>query len=176
MDRQAKTGVLTSLKGLFATKETVIVAHYAGLNAEAMTDLRRQMREAGAGLRVTKNRLVRRALKGTPHEGIADLFEGPTAIAHADDPVIPAKVLTSFAKAHESLVILGGSYGERRIDAKEVKTFAAIPPLNELRATIASMLATPARQIATVAQAPASTLARVFGAYAQTQPNETTPS
>lgn len=174
MDRKAKEAAVASFHELFAAGEAVIVAHYAGLDASAMTDLRRRMREAGAGFRVTKNRLVRRALEGTAHESLAGLFEGPTAIAYAADPVAPAKVLAGFAKDHESLVILGGGLGAQALDADAVRRYAALPSLEELRGRLLGMLTTPARRIATVARAPAGGLARLLRAYAEAK--ETTAS
>lgn len=174
MDRKAKEEAVASFRELFAAGETVIVTHYAGLDAAAVTDLRRRMREAGAGFRVTKNRLVRRALEGTPHEGLAALFEGPTAIAYAPDPVSPAKVLAGFARENESLVILGGGLGDQALDAAEVRRYATLPSLEELRGRILAMITTPARRIAVVAQGTAGGLARLLRAYAETK--ETTAS
>ena len=69
------------------------------------------MRANGASFRVAKNRLAVRALKGTPIEGIAHLFKGPTGIAVSDDPVAASKVAAAYAKDNEKLVILGGSVG-----------------------------------------------------------------
>lgn len=174
MDRKAKEEAVVWLRELFAAGETVIVAHYAGLNAAAITDLRRRMREAGAGFRVTKNRLVRRALDGTAQEHLRGLFEGPTAIAYAPEPVAPAKVLAAFERDHESFVILGGGLGAQPLDAAEVHRYATLPSLEELRGRLLGMLTTPARRLATVARGPAGGLARLLRAYAEAK--ETTPS
>ena len=124
------------------------------------------MREAGVTFRVTKNRLTKRALEGTPYAGIADMFTGPTAIAFSDDVVAPAKVAVEFSKEFESLVVVGGAMGEARLDADGVKALAALPSLDGLRAMIVRLVQAPAQKIASVVQAPAGQIARVISAYA----------
>lgn len=138
----------------------------SGLTVAEVTTLRRQMREAGAGFKVTKNRLARRALEGTKFAKLAPLFKGPTAVAYSTDPVAAAKVAISYANANEKLTIVGGAMGDTLLDPNGVKALATLPSLNELRAKLIGMLQTPATRVAQVLRAPAGQLARVFGAYA----------
>jgi large subunit ribosomal protein L10 len=132
-----------------------------------MTDLRAQMRAAGANFKVTKNRLTRLALDGTPYQSIADLFTGPTAMAYSSDPVAAAKVAVDFAKKNDKLVIQGGALGEQVLDVDGVKALATLPSLDELRAKIVGMVNTPATRIAGVLQAPGGQIARVLHAKSQ---------
>ncbi len=81
MDRVQKEQLVATLNGLFSSTNLVVVACPIGLTVAQATDLRRQMRAAGAGYKVTKNRLTRLALKGTKFEPLSELFTGPTAIA-----------------------------------------------------------------------------------------------
>ena len=166
MDRAQKTELVTSLNGVFADAGVVVVTHYIGLSVPEMSDLRARMADAGASFKVTKNRLAKLALEGTPASGISELFQGPTAIAYSKDPVAAPKVAAGFAKENEKLVILGGTMGETVLDANGVKALASLPSLDELRGKIVGMLNTPATRIAGVLQAPAGQVARVLGAYA----------
>jgi large subunit ribosomal protein L10 len=125
------------------------------------------MREAGAGVKVAKNRLAKLALKGTNAEGIGDLLKGPTVIAYSKDPVAAAKVAVDFAKTNEKLVILGGAMGKTTLDQEGVKALASMPSLDELRAKLVGMISTPATRVAQVLSAPAGQVARVVGAYAK---------
>jgi len=143
------------------------VAHYAGLNVADMTALRARMREAGASVRVAKNRLAKLALKGTDAETIADLLQGPTMIAFSNDPVAAPKVAADFAKTHQNLVILGGAMGSTSLDPDGVKALAALPSLDELRAKLVGMISTPATRIAQVLSAPGGQVARVISAYSE---------
>lgn len=167
MDRAEKSEMVSTLNGVFANAGVVVVAHYSGLNVSQMTALRGRMRDAGASLKVAKNRLAKLALKGTEAEHISELFQGPTVIAYSDDPVAATKVAAEFAKANEKFVLLGGAMGATILDAKGVEALASLPSLDELRARLVGMIQTPATRIAGVLQAPAGQLARVFGAYAR---------
>ena len=166
MDRAEKSQLVEDLGSVFKDTGVVVVAHYTGLSVAEMTSLRAQMREAGAGMRVAKNRLVKLALKGTDVEHVSDLFQGPTVIAYSDDPVAAPKIAVEFAKGNEKLVILGGAMGTTNLDAEGVKALAALPSLDELRGKLVGLLVAPATKVAQVLAAPAGQVARVVGAYA----------
>tara|TARA_A100001037_G_scaffold286584_1_gene295119 strand:- start:566 stop:958 length:393 start_codon:yes stop_codon:yes gene_type:complete len=124
------------------------------------------MREAGAGYKVTKNRLAKLALAGTPYEPITDLFSGPTAIAYSADPVAAARVAVNYSKDNDKLIVVGGAMGDTLLDEDAVKALASLPSLDELRGKLVGLLNAPATKVAGVLQAPGGQLARVVGAYA----------
>lgn len=165
MNRMEKEEVVIGLNRTLNKAAAVIVTHYRGLNVTEMNELRGKMREAGAEFRVTKNRLVRLALDGTPYVSLAEMFEGPVAIAYSDDVVAPAKTCVNFAKRNDKLVVLGGAMGETVLDADAVKDLASLPSLDELRGKIIGLLNAPATKVAGVLQAPAGQLARVIDAH-----------
>jgi large subunit ribosomal protein L10 len=167
VDKTQKAEVVEDLNGVFANAGSVVVAHYKGLTVAELSDLRTRMRAAGASFRVAKNRLAVRALKGTPIEGISDLFKGPTGIAVSNDPVAASKVAAAYAKDNDKLIILGGSVGTTTLDANGVKALATLPSLDQLRGKIVGLLVAPATKIAGIVQAPAGQLARVIGAYSK---------
>lgn len=170
MDRQQKKQAVEDLRTIFKENELVLVVRQPkGLTVAESTDLRRKMREGDAFFKVAKNRLAKIALKDTPCEQIADLFSGPTAIAYSKDPVMPAKVAVDFANDNEKLEICGASMGGKFLSVQEVKALAKLPSLDELRAKIISVIQTPATRIAGVTAAPAGGLARVFGAYGNSE-------
>jgi large subunit ribosomal protein L10 len=167
VDRAEKGELVSTLNQVFQNTGVVVVAHYSGLSVADMTALRSRMRNAGASLKVAKNRLVKIALKGTDIEHISGLFQGATVIAYSDDPVAAPKVAAEFAKANEKFVVLGGAMGQTNLDPKGVEALASLPSLDELRAKIVGMIMTPATRIAGVLQAPAGQLARVVAAHAK---------
>jgi large subunit ribosomal protein L10 len=166
MERAQKAEAVDALKGVFAGSGSVVVAHYAGLTVAEMTSLRVRMRDAGAQVKVVKNRLAKIALKGMPGEGAAGLFTGPVAIAFASDPVSAPKAAVDFAKTNEKLVVIGGFMGDKVLDQNAVKSLATLPSLDELRGKLVGLIQAPAQKLAAIAQAPASQLARVINAYA----------
>ena len=167
MDRAEKRELVTGLNDAFKGAGSVVVAHYAGITVAQMNDLRTKMRSAGGTVKVAKNRLARIALQGTGSEGIIDLFKGQTLVAYSDDPITAPKVASDFAKGNEKLIILGGAMGSTALNADGVKALAALPSLDELRARLVGMIATPATRIAQIVNAPAASVARVIGAYAR---------
>lgn len=167
MDRSQKEELVTSLQQALSEIACVVVTHQTGMTVEEVTDLRRQMRAAGAGFKVTKNRLARRALAGTKFERLSPMFSGPTAIAFSRDPVAAAKVAVEFANKNDKLRIIGGGLNEQQLDAEGVKSLATLPSLDQLRARLLGMLQTPATRIAAVLQAPGGQIARVLSAHAK---------
>ena len=150
MDRAEKSELVATLNQVFKDTGTVVVAHYAGLSVADMTAFRGKMRDAGAGVKVAKNRLAKLALKGTDVETIADLLKGPTVVAYSRDPVAAAKVAIDFAKTNEKLVVKAGAHAGKALDAKGVKALAAIPSREVLIAQIAGMLRSPIQRLAGV--------------------------
>ena len=167
MDRAAKSELVTTLNDVFANTAVVVVAHYKGLTVADMQKLRAQMKQAGATVKVAKNRLAKIALEGTDVSSIQPLLKGPTLIAYSADPVSAPKVAVDFAKGNDKLVILGGAMGATALNPDGVRSLATLPSLDELRAKIIGLVNAPATKLAQLANAPAAKLARVFAAYAK---------
>lgn len=167
MDRAQKAEAVAELQKTFSETEAVVVTQNLGLNASQASDLRVRMRNEGVNFKVSKNRLVLRALKGTRFEGIGPMLKGPVGIATSQDSVAAAKVAANFAKDNEQLVIIGGALGDKLLDKAEIEALSKLPSLDELRGKLVGLLQAPAQRLATLSQAPAAQVARVIGAYAQ---------
>lgn len=153
MNREEKKQLLNDLNELFNASELVVVSHYKGLTVAEVSELRNAIRNAGAGFRVTKNRIAKLALKGTKFEGLTELFNGPTAIAFANDPISACKACVEFAKTNEKLVVIGGAMGTGVLSVDEINRLASIPSMDELRAKLIGLLQAPAAQLARVTKA-----------------------
>ncbi len=167
MDRTEKREFVAELNQALSGTSMIVVTRNAGLTVAEATNLRRKMRDSGSTFKIAKNRLANLALEGTQFDGIRPLLKGPTALAWSMDPVAVAKAAVEFAKTNEKFVLVGGALGSQTLDADGVKALAELPSLDELRARLVGMIATPATRIAGVLQAPAGQLARVFGAFAK---------
>ena len=167
MDRAQKEKTVAGLREVFESANLVVVTQFSGLTVAEATDLRSKMREAGANFQVTKNRLALRALEGTTFKDISGLFTGATAIAYSKDAVAAARITVEYAKKNNKLVVVGGALEGDILDVDRVKALAALPSLDELRGQLVGLIQTPATRIASVVQAPAGQLARVFNAYAE---------
>ena len=167
MKRSEKKDFVQKLKDEFNNSTSVIVAQYSGLTVNESESLRKEMRANGAKFKVTKNRLTKIALTGTPYESIEDLFTGPTAIAYSSDPVAPARVSVEFEKKFENFKILGGSYEGEKIDNAKINFLATLPSLDQIRAKLLGLLNAPAQKIASITQAPGGQLARLINARSE---------
>ena len=166
MERAEKKQAIDDLSEVFKGTSVAIVAHYSGLSVAQMQVLRKQMKQAGAAVKVSKNRLAKIALEGTDVVSIGSLLKGPTVIATSKDPVAAPKVAIEFAKTNEQFVILGGAMGKTVLNPDGVKALASLPSLDELRGKIVGLLVAPATKLAQLTNAPAAKLARVVQAYA----------
>ena len=164
MNRQEKAELIETLQTTLNASSTVVVTHQVGMTVAESSDLRAKMREAGAGFKVTKNRIAKLALNDTPHSALESLFTGPTAIGTSADPVAAAKVLVEYAKGNDKLTIVGGSMDGKSLDKAGVEALAKLPSLDELRGKLVGILQAPAAKLARVAQAPAGKVARVIKA------------
>lgn len=166
MDRSQKADLVTELKQVFTETSVVVVTRNLGLSVAQSTDLRLKMRDAGAQFKVAKNRLALIALEGSKYSPIGDLLTGPTALATSIDPVAAAKVAVDFAKTTDRFEIIGGAMGDTILDVAGIKALAALPSLDQLRATLVGLIQAPATKIVRTVSEPGAQLARVFGAYA----------
>ncbi len=165
MTREQKKAEVVALNERFANDEIVVVTHYDGLTVKDLQELRADLRKEGASFKVTKNNLVKIALKGTKFEGISDLFTGPVGIATSSDPVAAAKVTHKFAKGNDNLKILGGALGEQVLDVQGIEALAKLPSLDEVRSKLVGLVQAPATKLAGLMQAPARELVGVTAAY-----------
>ena len=161
MDRTQKADMVDWIGGVF-DKNAVVVIGNGGLTVSEMTELRRELTNAGAGMRVVKNRLAKIAITGKPSEKISDLFKGPTAIAFSEDPVGAAKAVDKYAKKNEKLKILGGSMGAETMDANGVKALASMPSREELLGQIVQTIMSPAANLVSAITAPGAQLAGIL--------------
>ncbi|MCE0504483.1 MULTISPECIES: 50S ribosomal protein L10 [unclassified Roseivivax] len=162
MDRAQKEKVVEELGQIFESSGVVVVAHYEGLTVAQMQDLRGRARDAGASVRVAKNRLAKIALEGKQCESITQYLEGMTVLTYSEDPVAAAKVVEDFAKDNAKLQILGGAMGGDHLDRAGVEAVSKMPSRDELIAQIASCIGAPASNIAGAIGAPASNIASIL--------------
>jgi large subunit ribosomal protein L10 len=145
---QQKQESVTQVSAQLATAQAIIVAEYRGLGVGAMTGLRAKARGAGVYLRVLKNTLARRAVKGTQFEKLSEQMSGPLIYGFAQDPIAGAKVLADFAKDNEHFVIKGGVMPNALMTAKDVKVLATMPGRQELLAKLVGTMQAPIVKLA----------------------------
>jgi large subunit ribosomal protein L10 len=168
LTRTQKEEQIVELNEKFSRAKSVYVADYRGLSVAAADDLRQRIRKEGAGdfeYRVAKNSVLRRAVVDLDVAGLANHFEGPSAIAISfGDPVGLAKILSDFAKDHEVFEIKGGVVDGEVVDTEQIAALAKLPSMDALRGTIIGLVLAPATKLVRLIVEPGAQLARLVEA------------
>jgi large subunit ribosomal protein L10 len=150
LNRNEKSAVVAEVSAQAAKSQTLALAEYRGLTVEHLNKLRKEAREKGVYLHVLKNTLARRAVAGTPFEVASEGMVGPLIYGFSEDAVAAAKVIADFAKGNDKLVIKGGAYAGKALNADGVKALASVPSREVLISQIAGLLKSPIQRFAAV--------------------------
>ena len=156
LNKSEKQTVVADVAAQAARSQTLALAEYRGLTVAHLDVLRKQAREKGVYLHVLKNTLARRAVAGTPFEVASESMVGPLIYGFSEDAVAAAKVLSDFAKGNDKLIVKGGAYAGKSLNAEGVKSLASIPSKEVLLAQLLGLM-----------QSPISRIARVLAAIAE---------
>ncbi len=156
MNLKEKKKIVEDLHEKLLKSKIVIVTDYKGLNVATINDLRSKLREAEVEFKVVKNSLLTRAAKETDVELIEKDFTGPSAIALSyDDPVAPAKVLTTFAASNNMLDIKAGVLKGKVLDLSAIIALSKLPAREVILAQLlSSMIGIPTALVRTLNEVP----------------------
>ena len=160
--KQYKIDQVAEIESHIESHAGVFVVNYKGLTVKQAQELRHQLREVGAEMKVYKNNLARIALKNQNQPEIDDLLKGPVAyVFYETEPVEAAKILKDFAvKAKDVLEVKGGISEGKAVTAEDVKAIAELPTKEQLLGQIAGLINGFARDIAVCVNGVSSGLAR----------------
>ena len=146
-----KQAEVAEIQAKLEKSQSVVFYDYRGLTVSEVTALRNKMREAGVEYRVLKNTMVRRAAENLGIEGVAEVLEGPTAVAFGyEDPVAPAKIFVDFIKEAKKTELKGGILAGKAIDVNAVKGLAELPSKEALYAKVLGTMLAPITSLAVV--------------------------
>ena len=162
MNRKQKKELVESLHKIFLDSQSIIVTHINGLTVSETTNLRSNMRDANCKFKVTKNKIVKLALKNTNFEHLDSLFTGPTAIGTSEDAIAAAKVLFNFTKKTEKIRIIGGGVEKKSLTVDEITNLASLPSLDEVRSMFIGLLMAGPTKLVRIIKEPPSRIARIL--------------
>ena len=162
MNRKQKKELVESLHKTFLESQSIIVTHINGLTVSETTNLRSNMRDANCKFKVTKNKIVKLALKNTNFEHLDSLFTGPTAIGTSEDAIAAAKVLFNFTKKTEKIRIIGGGVEKKSLTVDEITNLASLPSLDEVRSMFIGLLMAGPTKLVRIIKEPPSRIARIL--------------
>jgi large subunit ribosomal protein L10 len=151
---ESKQLIVDEISGKLKSSVSTIVVDYRGLTVAEVTELRKQLREAGIDFKVYKNSMLRRAADAVELSGLNGALTGPNAIAFSNEDVVaPAKILNDFAKTHEALELKAGVIEGNIVTVEEIKALAVLPSREGLLSMLLSVLQAPIRNLALVTKA-----------------------
>ncbi len=165
LSRKAKEALVAEVNSVAASAHSVVAAEYRGLTVAEMTDLRSEARSSGVYLKIMKNTLAHRAVEGTDFQCLQKSLHGPLLLAFSqDDPGAAARVIKGFSKKHDKLVTASVAIGGELYAASDLNRRAALPTLDEARATLLRTLQAPLTQLVRTLVEPPAMLARALQA------------
>ena len=171
MPTQEKARSVETLRERLGTAKTAVLTEYRGLTVRQISDLRKQLKAASAEYKVVKNRLAKLAVKDQPLDPLGSHFKGPTGLVFtAQDPVLVAKALQTFARVNPALTIKVGFVEGKLVQPAELKALADLPSREALRSQLVGALQGPAAQLVSLLTAPQRELVRVLEARSQSAP------
>ena len=133
---EQKKNTVNEIVDKLKTSESVIIFQYQGLTVSELSDLRRELKNVDAEVKVYKNTLMARAFNDL-EINLNEALEGPSAFAYSADQIAPIKVLSDFAKDHEALVLKVGYVDGEIADQEKLKEYAKIPSRDGLLTMLA---------------------------------------
>ena len=173
-----KSAVIDDITKRLQTAEASMLTEYRGLTVTDLANLRAALRPAATDYKIYKNTLARRAAADAGFTEMAELLEGPVAIAFVrpeGDAVIAAKALKDFAKGNPNLIVKGGMLGPRVLTVADVEALAEVPPRDVLLARLAGGFQAPLVKAAGLFQAFTRNMAYGIKALIDTLPAEPEP-
>ncbi len=144
-----KSEIVASITEQFNNAESAVVVNYRGLTVAEVTELRKELREAGVKMEVIKNTYLRRAADAAGFEDLDEVFSGPTAIAFgSDDVTAPARIMKKYAKQFEALEIKGGFIQGKVATLEQIDELAGLPDRDGMLSMLLSVLQAPVRNVA----------------------------
>ena len=143
MNRDEKTVVVDELAEDLSGAQAIFAVDYKGISVPQAAELRSKLRESDASFKVVKNRLAKLAAAKAGTE-LDELLTGPIALTLINgDPVVVAKTITTFTKAHDVLEFKGGLMDGAPLDVESFTAIAKLPGLDVLHGQLVGLAASP---------------------------------
>ncbi len=160
---EEKKNVVSKVHDYFMNSGSIVAADYTGLTVSQMTDLRRKARESGVVVKVLKNTLAKRAVKGTEHETMADSLVGPLLyIVSSEDPGAGARLVKEFTKSNDRLIAKVIAFSGEVRPGADLDVLASLPTMDEARAQLLSLLTQPQTGLVRLLKEPPSLVVRLL--------------
>lgn len=169
---EQKEAIVAEVSDTASKALSLVIADARGVNVAALTALRKQARVSGVDMRVIKNTLAKRALKGTSFECVEEQLVGPSLFGFSmEDPGAAARVFKDFAKGNERFDIKALSISGKLLGKDQIDALATLPTLRQAHGQLVSVLIAPvSKLVSTLNEIPAK-VTRVVAALGEKKQN-----
>lgn len=148
LQKSKKEEMIKNLEGAIKGSESLVFVNFHGLKVSDETVLRRELRNAEVGYKVSRKTLLVRALKGKAEGEIPELA-GEVAIAYSKDATSSAREVYNFQKTHKGLLnIIGGIFAGEFVSGERMIEIATIPSKEVLLSKLAFLFKSPIQRFA----------------------------
>lgn len=163
MGRTEKASSIAALREKLGAARSAVLTDFRGLSVAEITELRTLLRKSAVEYTVVKNTLARIAVRDTRLAGLADSFQGPTAIAISrEDPVAASRILAAWGKGRPTFAVKGGVVEGQLVGPADIAALADLPPREVLLARMAGAFQAPLQALVNVLAGPVRALASVL--------------
>ncbi|MBQ6088870.1 MAG: 50S ribosomal protein L10 [Firmicutes bacterium] len=142
--KQAKQVIIDEIKAKLDGAQSAVVIDYMGTTVAQADAMRKKLREANVDYTVYKNTLIKRAIEGTEFAPLADVLDGPSAIAISkEDATAPARVLKEVIDEFKKMEFKAGVVEGNFFDQNGIKEIASIPSRDVLIAKFMGSIQSP---------------------------------
>jgi large subunit ribosomal protein L10 len=165
LNLEGKKAIVDEISQVAKTSVSACAAHYRGLTVGQMTQLRVNARKSGVFLKVVRNTLARRAVKGTEFECLDEHLTGPLILAFSrNEPGAAAKLFSEFSKTSDKFEIKLIALGGKLLDVKKLNAVATLPTKDEAISRLMSVMQAPITKFVRTLAEPQAKLVRTLAA------------
>lgn len=149
-----KQKIIDQIHSQVTTAKTTIVVQFQGLDVSSLSELRKELRDTGAEIKIYKNNLFDRALANTEFNALSKELIGPNAFVFGfENDLNTAKVLANFAKKNKLLKLKAGIFENQVVSQQKLVVIASLPPKEILLSMMLNCLQAPVQKLAATIKA-----------------------
>ena len=142
--KQQKQVIIDEIKAKLENAQAAVVVDYMGINGAEADAMRKKLREANVDYTVYKNTLIKRAIEGTDYAPLAEVLDGPSALAiSTEDATAPARTLNELIKEYKKMEFKAGVVEGTYYDKAGIEQVADSPSRDVLIAKFMGSIQSP---------------------------------
>lgn len=142
--KQAKQVIIDEIKEKLDGAQSAVVIDYMGTTVAQADAMRKKLRDANVDYTVYKNTLIKRAIEGTEFAPLAEVLDGPSAIAISkEDATAPARVLKEVIDEFKKMEFKAGVVEGTFFNQDGIREIASIPSRDVLIAKFMGSIQSP---------------------------------